>query len=323
MKGVLVLVMVLYHWLNYFSESQGFYKYLRFLTPSFIFITGFLISSVYLSRYDADSWKIPKRLLRRGLKLLLLFIGLNLTLWSFARYYSGPSQLASRVSLESIFNLYVVGNTLTADGKIASFYVLLPISYLLVISAGLLVLLRFNRYTLYWAFGLCMLCALALYQFGNESANLELLAIGLMGVLIGCAPLAKITGLVRQPLLLIPPYLLYTLAITIWDTLYPLQVIGVLLNLALIYWIADSSSDSNPIWRCMVLLGKYSLFGYIAQLAILQLLGRGLRFFPPSLLGLGVTFVAAPALTVMAVVVLDRARTKAPLVNTFYTAVFA
>src|SRR5271169_6764755 len=38
-KGTLVLVMVLYHWLNYFVGSQGsFYRYLSFLPPSFICI---------------------------------------------------------------------------------------------------------------------------------------------------------------------------------------------------------------------------------------------------------------------------------------------
>src|SRR5690349_11729639 len=44
-KGVLVLLMVLYHWINYFVTREGdLYRYLRFITPSFIFITGFLIA---------------------------------------------------------------------------------------------------------------------------------------------------------------------------------------------------------------------------------------------------------------------------------------
>src|SRR5580704_5753793 len=52
-KGALVLIMVLYHWLNYFVGPQAdIYRYLRFLTPSFIFITGFLVSGVYLSKYS-------------------------------------------------------------------------------------------------------------------------------------------------------------------------------------------------------------------------------------------------------------------------------
>src|SRR5262245_13312773 len=78
-KGALVLFMVLYHWLNYFVASQGeFYRYLRFLTPSFIFITGFLISNVYLSRYRISDPRLPRRLVQRGLKTLAIFIILNI-----------------------------------------------------------------------------------------------------------------------------------------------------------------------------------------------------------------------------------------------------
>src|SRR6476620_8358523 len=77
-KVALVLVMVLYHWLNYFVGVQGFfYRYLRFVTPSFIFITGFLISRVYLSKYTAPDLRLPRRLLVRGLKLFAIFLALN------------------------------------------------------------------------------------------------------------------------------------------------------------------------------------------------------------------------------------------------------
>ena len=35
-KGVLVLLMIVYHWANYFLYVDGeSYRYLRFLTPSF------------------------------------------------------------------------------------------------------------------------------------------------------------------------------------------------------------------------------------------------------------------------------------------------
>src|SRR5437879_11411849 len=78
-KGMLVLLMVLYHWLNYFVASEGdFYRYLRFVTPSFIFITGFLISNVYLSKYQISDSRLPKRLTIRGLKILAVFVFLNL-----------------------------------------------------------------------------------------------------------------------------------------------------------------------------------------------------------------------------------------------------
>src|ERR1700735_4456034 len=78
-KGALVLVMVLYHWANYFLNlSWTFYKYLHFLTPSFIFIAGFMISNVYLSKYASTKSGLSKRLFTRGLKLLAIFLFLNL-----------------------------------------------------------------------------------------------------------------------------------------------------------------------------------------------------------------------------------------------------
>ena len=59
-KGALVLFMVLYHWLNYFLGPHGqYYDYLRFLTPSFIFITGFMISQIQLHRYDNSGRSCP------------------------------------------------------------------------------------------------------------------------------------------------------------------------------------------------------------------------------------------------------------------------
>ena len=77
-KGALVLIMVLYHWINYFIGLQWpYYRYLRFLTPSFIFVTGFMISNVYLSKYDAADPRLSKRLFTRGLKLMAVFLALN------------------------------------------------------------------------------------------------------------------------------------------------------------------------------------------------------------------------------------------------------
>ena len=77
-KGALVLFMVLYHWLNYFVGPQGhFYNYLRFLTPSFIFISGFMISRIHLGRYENNGLRLAKRLTVRGLKLLALVFLLN------------------------------------------------------------------------------------------------------------------------------------------------------------------------------------------------------------------------------------------------------
>src|SRR5580704_11951643 len=74
-KGMLVLIMVLYHWINYFYPHDN--RYLRFLTPSFIFITGFLVSNIYLSKYGASDTRLSRRLAERALKILGVFVVLN------------------------------------------------------------------------------------------------------------------------------------------------------------------------------------------------------------------------------------------------------
>ncbi len=131
-KGALVLIMVLYHWIDYFIGSTlELFRYLRFLTPSFICISGFLISSVYLAKYDIRDNRIPKRLAERGLKILGIFVALNLLIgFLFRDSSNGRMAFASIPSLENIF---IAGNTAVPGvGKAAAFIVLVPISDLLL-----------------------------------------------------------------------------------------------------------------------------------------------------------------------------------------------
>src|SRR5579863_4200491 len=93
-KGALVLFMVLYHWLNYFFGPHGqYYDYLKFLTPSFIFITGFMISQIQLRRYENSGRSLPKRLFVRGLKLLALFLVLNAIVYALPSRFRVPFSL--------------------------------------------------------------------------------------------------------------------------------------------------------------------------------------------------------------------------------------
>src|SRR5438105_12362691 len=77
-KGFLVLLMIVYHWFNYFvGPRANVYKYLRFLTPSFIFIAGFIVANIYFTKYDIRDLRLPARLAIRGLKIIAVFIALN------------------------------------------------------------------------------------------------------------------------------------------------------------------------------------------------------------------------------------------------------
>jgi hypothetical protein len=318
-KGSLILVMVLYHWLNYFLGPQGsMYKYLRFLTPSFIFLTGFTISHIYLAKYDITAWRLPIRLLYRGFRLLITLVVLNVVVI----YLAGRANMSGNtLSVESIIAAYIAGNA--TGTKVIVFAVLAPISYLLMVSAALVAALRHCKYLFHITCGLALAGILVLNMNGVKLPNLELLAIGLIGVSVGFIPTAKLNSLLKHPHGLILGNLGYAFAISIWNEVFVLQIVGVCVTLALWFWLGFSHSQPGPARRLIMLLGKYSLFGYIAQIAILQLLRRGVASAGGGAGVLGVSFVAAFVLTTLSVVAVDRARGRASFVNKAYVAVFA
>lgn len=316
--------MVLYHWINYFVGPEWeYYRYLRFLTPSFIFVTGFMISNVYLSKYDARDLRLSKRLFTRGLKLLTVFLVLNL-----ARTYIVPALGTGVVSqsfldVRNMFAVFVSGNVPIVGGKLISFSILVPISYLLMVSGVLMLPFRFYRYTFHALCAILLISIVVCGFVGVESPYLELITIGMLGVLTGFIPVATINDFVRHTYMLGLAYLCYLVAITIWNVPFALQMVGVPLSLMVIYLVGISGSDSGMTRNTVILLGKYSLFGYISQIAILQLLAAGLRHVKFGFVLLSVSFVAAFALTIISVEVVDRLRTRVVSVDRLYKAVFA
>jgi hypothetical protein len=132
-----------------------------------------------------------------------------------------------------------------------------------------------------------------------------------------------VNSAVRHPYWLTLAYLVYLAAITFWNVKYPLQIIGVYLSLMILYLLGQHSGEPGKARATILLLGKYSLFGYIAQIAILQFLRLGFNHlrWEPAVLGL--SFVLAFALTIISVEVVDRARTRSRTVDRLYKVVFA
>ena len=323
-KGALVLIMVLYHWINYFIGPQWeYYRYLRFLTPSFIFVTGFMISNVYLSKYKAADPRLSKRLFTRGLKLLTIFLVLNLARTYIVPILGTGVVLQSLLDVRNMFTVFVSGNVPIVSGKLISFSILVPISYLLMLSGMLMLSYRFYRYTFHLVCVFLLLSIVALGLIGAESPNLELITIGMLGVLTGFMPISAINDFVRHPYMLGIAYLCYTIAITIWNVPFFLQLVGVPLSLMVIYLVGISGSDSDAISSELILLGRYSLFGYISQIAILQILAASLRHANSGFLMLSVSFIAAFALTITSVEIVDRLRARAVSMDRLYKLVFA
>jgi hypothetical protein len=221
--------------------------------------------------------------------------------------------------------IYVRGNVdVPGVGKAAAFHILVPISYVLLLSAGLLRIGRFHRYTFHVV---CISCLLGVFflRFNSiPSANLEILAIGLLGVTAGYVPIEKIdNAVVGHPYLLVCGYLCYAAAITVWGVGYLQLVVGTCFSLLLIYLVGAKKGEPGRARRHIILLGKYALFGYIAQIAVLQLVFRGLRHIRLEAGVVGISFFAAFVLTMLTVEVVDRMRAKSTRIDWVYKAVFA
>ena len=94
---------------------------------------------------------------------------------------------------------------------------------------------------------------------------------------LGQFPLQQISNWAGHSCGLASLYVGYLIAINIWGERYFLEVIGVCLSVLLIYSLGVRSIRGCPMRSTLVLLGKYSLFSYIAQIALLQLLQMSWR----------------------------------------------
>jgi hypothetical protein len=320
-KGALVLTMVLYHWLNYFARPDLDYRYLRFLTPSFLFITGFLISHVYLVKYDGNDGRLSRRLAWRGVKLLILFAVLNLAKTAISPGPENASTGSSRVWHPDLFKILVLGPM--GSEKVASFYIFVPISYLLFISAGMLYPYRAFRYAFHAlsAFLLAAILVLNVNQFA--SATLEFVTLGTLGILSGFVPIQQLEALAGRPGWLIVAYVIYVAAITVWNVPFWLLLLGVCLTLLGLYHIGSMKGWPRSARHQMIVLGQYSLFGYIAQVAILQVLSATQHRVPFWPVASSFTFVAAFVLTLCAVDAMAVAKRRSRVVDRLYRTAFA
>lgn len=318
-KGVLVLLMLVYHWMNYFVSTEGaIYTYLRFVTPSFIFITGFLISNVYPSKHKSDYARVFSRLVHRGIKCFIIFTALNV----FANFLFSANYRGQLPGVEGFFDhavdVYISGNAKSL------FWVLLPISYLLVIGGGLLFITRGSQLFFRSVSCLSVVCVAALSLWSVSSANLEMLGAGMLGLACGSCPIRTVNRLLDHPLRITTLYTVYTLALAIWGIPYVLQLIGVCLNIAVIYIVGIRRTIRGTASDFIVTLGQYSLFGYVAQIGILHFLRKAIENSDiPTTAVLGISLVGACFLTIGIVMVLDEARKKFSVIRRMYDGVFA
>lgn len=318
-KGILVLFMILYHWINYFVGIEGpIYPYLRFIPPSFIFVAGFLLSSVYPTKYGFSDSRLYMRLIVRGLKLLALFTLLNVTAnVLFARSYKGAMP-GVEAFISNAAAIYMLGNAR------ASFGILVPISYLLILSAGIFLARQVHNYSIHLICAASFLCVSLLDRYQFPSQNLSFIAIGILGMVFGLYPIRKVNNLAGYPGTIACLNVGYFLAISIWGVSYYLQVIGVCLSVLLIYAAGVRTAACGGLRGTIILLGKYSLFGYIVQIGLLQLLLRTLMLLNMNNWTVWIiSFIGSFTLTIITVRTADYIRTRSHVVDWMYRVVFS
>ena len=313
--------MVVYHSLNYSTQYYLSFKYLAFLPPSFIFITGFLIARVYFQRSPGSDRATSHRMVVRGIKLLAIFTALNvLATFVATRDYNGQS-----LNLPVFFSLwreiYFQG-----AGYLVAFDILIPIAYILLIGPLLLWLSRLKPWIVPTLAIIAMTSLVLSQAFGHEiTCNVSMMAAGLIGASFGIIPQSMLNALSR----------FWFLPLAIYATL---AVVGFRYN-AFAQWILAQQAAAviavaalfalgnrfrKPEWLMdrIVVLGNYSLLAYITQIGFLQILVRWTGRFEPNSFAFLAFFLVILALTVLSSEMVHWCRTRSPLANNVYRFVF-
>ena len=314
--------MMIHHSFDYFYTHTFLYRYVRFITGLFIFITGFIITNVYLKKYNVleHSNKISKRLLIRGNKILALFVVMNFILKLATYDYSTLTNNFNPSFASYLYKIFITGSY-----KIADFAILLPISYLLLIFCFLVSLKNKIYLIIPLSFLLFIYCSIK-YLYQDGAFNLRFITIGLIGSSFGLVHRDKYEKISSMWFVIIPSFLTLIVVSSFYRLIYPLYVLLITANYFFIYLIISciGKLDLRLVQLKMcVLLGKHTLFGYIVQIAILQMILRLHILHFKSSLNFFFAFLSTLVLTITLVYLLNWMKEKYTFVNNIYRFVFS
>ena len=316
-KGLLVVWMLVYHWLNYFTEAGDWvYRLLRPVTPSFIFIAGYLAVRLALAAGTGTTRATAVRLLARGVRLLLLFTALNLGLLLLeGRGVPLPQALTDFVRQAPALYLGTAGG--------GHFLVLVPIAYAMAVAPLFLWLLDGHQAWAFAATAACIVFVAVAEHLGVPSGHLFLFSFGLLGLCAGTVNQSWLERSSAIPWALVAAFACYLVAVFLWNVRFSVQIVGVPLTLLGLYAVGRRWRRDGTARRAVLLMGQYTLFAYLLQIAVLQLLKR--LVFPAPLDVLWAVLPFALALGgMLALTALTReARRRATSVDRLYRAVLS
>jgi len=271
LKGFLVLVMVVHHTLEYFvGPDFWLIRYVDFVTGGFVFAAGFLPAALLQSHPVVDRQKTCGRLFKRGLKLLLLFILLNIVLGLVLDKSPSGKQFGVTQFLVNLRPILFGG-----DKSLAAFAILMPIAYTLMALAILLQARHVRFVVTITALGLVTFCTLSTIG----SFNLYYFSMGLAGSAAGMLVDPRMIDSYSKSGAKVLPWVgaaAYMISITfLQHDNAMLYAAGIFCVLGCVYTSVKAFEEERSWFGFCVVLGQYSLVGYLSQILFLQLLRRG------------------------------------------------
>ncbi len=266
-KGLMVIVMVIYHTMNYFSTAGAEeFGYVRFVTGAFIFISGYVIAVFYEKKLQTDWAGASARLITRGVKLLMIFTVLNIIISVTGIGNPYKEHIGIYRFFNTIPDIYIFGRPGTA-----SFQILLPISYLLILSPITLIP------TGYWKYTLIISSALLAgwLDLHYENIILDCGTPGLIGILAGtCINNCKKQYRIHSGIVCVCCLLAILFSMSYLSRNYLTYIISIIILIKILYDMANIIDIKNRISSSIISFGQYSLLCYIMQIIFLQGLSR-------------------------------------------------
>jgi peptidoglycan/LPS O-acetylase OafA/YrhL len=268
-KGILVLSMVIYHILNYFISDSVFFKYLRFIAPGFILISGFMITNILYLKYNANYKLFTVKLTGKGIKLIVLFTCLNLFIFSIYHSHYQGQEPGFAFFFKKLLSIFFNDNE-----NIARFEIIQQIGYLYLLAPLILWIGKPFKHFLNFL-SIILILAVQIYSiYFQHLVPIWGLTYGFLGMALGFIPLRKMNIPFLYKLFLTNIFAIYLIVITLLSQPFLLQAFGTVLTLLIFYFVGISSICKGRVVDWINLLGRYSLVSYIIQIAILQVISR-------------------------------------------------
>ena len=262
-KGVLVIIMVIYHVMNIFTNTGWeTYSYIRFVSGSFLFISGYILSVYYEQKIHLNKSSTTRRLVIRGVKLLLVFSLLNMVIQFSGIGNPNKIHVGIKKFILNGYDIYGIGKP-----GIASFQILLPIAYIIILSPLLLLLSKFRNIMM--CFGLTIAFCISFFEI--DSINLGLGSLGIIGLYGGMFVNRWQSTYTLKSRALIFIFLIFCFVLMKYmDRNLISYALGVALVIKLFYDLGATLNLKSQINYYPILLGQYSLICYIGQIIFLQ-----------------------------------------------------